>query len=501
MEMERREKERMEQERREKERIEKERMEMERREKERMEMERRERERMEMERREKEKDKGMERSEKDLEEYHKSLIEMSESIIQSTISPLEKQAWINFFDEEQERILQEMEYLNQQPPPPPQAPLKTPTPSPKLMPIPQKEPILISDTSPISPPNQHTQPTIPPIQEVEEVFEIPYDLHRILERTDLYSKVGKQTQARLFLIINDPNEPVYCCITGEPLFVQNAKHQLQKFKNEHSAPLPNNNNPPYPQPSLPIQKPFHPIQIPSYPIQKPKPQTFKPSKQPTLLGQSNQAHIFIDYSNIYLEAMKSNNKSNPPIHLNISQLIQVIEQQRTCKSRWVVGSRRVEEGENDNPIWQIWRSKNYVVKLGIRTTKEHFVDQFLHSAIMKTVLTPPPGTLVLLTGDGNNNDNTLTFPMICATALQLGWFVEVWSWKTSLSNNFLKFILDYPNHFTINYLDDYKNTIIEQKLIKITLLPCKHSFLLEELDYPCLICPKCGNEVKETRNG
>ena len=74
---------------------------------------------------------------------------------------------------------------------------------------------------------------------------------------------------------------------------------------------------------------------------------------------------------------------------------------------------------------------------------EQMVDDTIHAAINNKVLehvleakgagdgeAVDAPTIVLATGDGNNNhDNSTTFPRVCIQALKAGFNVELWSWK------------------------------------------------------------------------
>jgi hypothetical protein len=67
--------------------------------------------------------------------------------------------------------------------------------------------------------------------------------------------------------------------------------------------------------------------------------------------------------------------------------------------------------------------------------------------------------LVLITGDGNPNDNRTSFPEMVTIAIDYGWTVEIWSWKASFSRKFSEIQQKYPQKFQINYLDADRSTI------------------------------------------
>jgi hypothetical protein len=69
---------------------------------------------------------------------------------------------------------------------------------------------------------------------------------------------------------------------------------------------------------------------------------------------------------------------------------------------------------------------------------EPFVDDILIAQMMETILTFPSGgrTMVLLTGDGNDNEGRASFLSTVAHALKFNWRVEVTTsmlfWKKKL---------------------------------------------------------------------
>jgi hypothetical protein len=89
----------------------------------------------------------------------------------------------------------------------------------------------------------------------------------------------------------------------------------------------------------------------------------------------------------------------------------------------------------------------------------------LHSQIQYLILTNKvvegnaQQHLVLITGDGNANDDRTSFPKIVSVALEHQWTVELWSWKASLSSKFLTIQKKYPHKFQINHLDPHRSKI------------------------------------------
>jgi hypothetical protein len=75
-----------------------------------------------------------------------------------------------------------------------------------------------------------------------------------------------------------------------------------------------------------------------------------------------------------------------------------------------------------------------------RNGPEIHVDEALHAQILFTLsknfpktTTTAPRTLVLVTGDGNRNSNSCSFPDCVELALRRGWYVELWAWRKGTS--------------------------------------------------------------------
>lgn len=67
--------------------------------------------------------------------------------------------------------------------------------------------------------------------------------------------------------------------------------------------------------------------------------------------------------------------------------------------------------------------------------------------------------LILITGDGNSNDNRTSFPNVVSKALDNGWTVDLWTWRASLSRKFNEIQEKYPSEMKINYLDQARSKI------------------------------------------
>jgi hypothetical protein len=89
----------------------------------------------------------------------------------------------------------------------------------------------------------------------------------------------------------------------------------------------------------------------------------------------------------------------------------------------------------------------------------------LHSQIQNLILTnrhrlqSVQQKLILLSGDGNDNNGRTSFPGVVSIALEHGWLVEIWAWKASLSTKYLDLQRKYPLQMKIKHLDIFRNKI------------------------------------------
>ncbi|KAK3739184.1 hypothetical protein QZH41_017335, partial [Actinostola sp. cb2023] len=173
--------------------------------------------------------------------------------------------------------------------------------------------------------------------------------------------------------------------------------------------------------------------------------------------------IVVDNSNIYIgaqECASANNASDRKRHVRVKlqNLVKILENNRLKERTFVCGS----SPPATEHVWDVYRHLGYVVDLEERRGKdEQRVDEGLHLFIYKAICELSPRVLVLASGDGmkGKSENSTSFPGCATMALDKGWSVEVYSWKHSLSAEWLKLAKKYPDHLTINYLDKYVNHI------------------------------------------
>ena len=153
-------------------------------------------------------------------------------------------------------------------------------------------------------------------------------------------------------------------------------------------------------------------------------------------------HVFVDHSNVLHGATSRT--------LDIKRLVRFTEGGRNVHERVVIGSHASEATRAE---WEAWQ---YTVAADDRRGREHFVDDALHAQLMRTASKSfdPPRVLALLTGDGNANSGRTTFPECVERALQMGWHVELVSWRSSMNAIYKRFARNYPDQFRVRYLDE-----------------------------------------------
>lgn len=173
-------------------------------------------------------------------------------------------------------------------------------------------------------------------------------------------------------------------------------------------------------------------------------------------------HVFIDNSNIYLGAqMEDSGTRDFNVRLKVSALAGVVVNSRRCRNRVVFGSKPPA----NNVVWTKWKEAGFQVHAFNRTPGhgEVLIDDGLLSMINETIAqhSGQSHTLVLLTGDGNDNQGRASFPKSVDLALRHGWKVEMWSWRQCTHGRYRKMQQEYAGYgqFSLNYLDEFRDHI------------------------------------------
>lgn len=117
-----------------------------------------------------------------------------------------------------------------------------------------------------------------------------------------------------------------------------------------------------------------------------------------------------------------------------------------------------------SPAWQHWEHAGFRIKICNFEKGEDLVDEFLHAQAMNIVMErhgdrPGENTLVLCTGDGNDNHGFSNFVNVARNSARMGWRVEVWSWQHCSSHNFVSLAQEYPDRVHLISLDSYADVI------------------------------------------
>jgi len=189
-----------------------------------------------------------------------------------------------------------------------------------------------------------------------------------------------------------------------------------------------------------------------------------------LSSESKTRHILIDNSNIFFSARQSSSK--PSWHndctmrissKNLSELLEINNSQK-IGSRFVAGSE-IKKGTS---IWSSYERIGYTCMYlpQDQNKREKGVDSALHSVGLQIAseaqyLEPGSNTLVIATGDGNNNDSLTSFPKTVFAAAQAGMRVEIWSWSYTRSKNYQRIVDHFTDgRVTLHDLDPHFNNIV-----------------------------------------
>lgn len=209
------------------------------------------------------------------------------------------------------------------------------------------------------------------------------------------------------------------------------------------------------------------------------------------VGHDNGVHVFVDNSNIMIGARNFHGGRG---RLNVPALTKLIEQDRHCLTRIVVGSSK-SESSGKFGIWKKWRDCGYFVRLGVKDgqQREVFVDDALHASMAKVILNPEfeqrGQNIILLSGDGNSNKGGNSFPLLLEASIRRGFNVEIWCWENSCSRVLKK--LAEQGGIKLVFLNLYLETIIFRKpnrdnhecvvclerVADVVLRPCRHKVL------------------------
>jgi hypothetical protein len=141
------------------------------------------------------------------------------------------------------------------------------------------------------------------------------------------------------------------------------------------------------------------------------------------------------------------------VHLKYAELMARVIQGRPT-------ARKFAGGVMPDVVCRHWRQQGFSVRGGAKDDHGANIDDLLHAQILDTVTTEPvPGILVLLTGDGNINSGRTSFPRCVATALRLGWRVELYGWRAAMAMCYPAMAALSSGRMTVHYLDEWRREV------------------------------------------
>jgi hypothetical protein len=182
----------------------------------------------------------------------------------------------------------------------------------------------------------------------------------------------------------------------------------------------------------------------------------------TSLRPELRRHVIVDSSNIFIGAKTHAQTLNLSVNLDVEELANLLIRDSTLLgTRVIAGSVPSARSR----AWQYWEHAGFRIKICSFEGAEEMVDEFLHAQAMNVVMEkqgdqPGENTLVLCTGDGNDNEGFSNFVNVARNTARMGWRVEIWSWRHCSSRNFVSLVDEYPSCMRLYYLDTFASRIM-----------------------------------------
>eukprot|EP01047_Picozoa_sp_COSAG01_P037855 COSAG01_NODE_3035_length_6690_cov_15.742073_4_plen_442_part_00 len=170
-------------------------------------------------------------------------------------------------------------------------------------------------------------------------------------------------------------------------------------------------------------------------------------------------HIFVDHSNLTLAKVvrECAAGSGGAARIDYGALTRLLcgpngcgRAVAQCRTRYLIGSVRAGgsgggAAATHPPRWvHEARAAGFEVDLEWRLPGgggEQAVDDKMHGRMLQEshdrVRNPLPQRMIIVTGDGNDNDGETNFVRCAELALQAGWSVDVWTWNDSRSGRWV----------------------------------------------------------------
>ena len=172
-----------------------------------------------------------------------------------------------------------------------------------------------------------------------------------------------------------------------------------------------------------------------------------PAQPPT---DGGPVYVFVDNSNLFIRGkvavaglekcgeLTNNNteRALQSLQIDYGQLMEVLLAGRKLGHAYLAGSRP----PNTDTFWDTIRGCGYEVGLYDRggDNKEKEVDMAIGTKIMRTILTQPRGTIVLVAGDGDYNP-------VVGEILKENWPIEITFWSIGALQHTLTFDVQHTD--------------------------------------------------------
>lgn len=192
---------------------------------------------------------------------------------------------------------------------------------------------------------------------------------------------------------------------------------------------------------------------------------------------SDSIMVFVDNSNTFIGAQlqrvdrgagarhptdRQGLRPRRTVRLDVRRLVLWVEARRAAATRCVacgnVGAA--------SPIRAAWSDAGYHVLLGdVLHRREANVDDVLVNAAFAAARAEPTTdtgrlrTLVLVTGDGNDNEGRMSFFDVVRAALARGFAVELVTWHATASKRYEQLEKTHAELFSVRYLDDARGDV------------------------------------------
>jgi hypothetical protein len=186
----------------------------------------------------------------------------------------------------------------------------------------------------------------------------------------------------------------------------------------------------------------------------------------------NRRHVIVDYSNLSIAVTGFSDRSQRICDRSLISLLNTLNRKDSAHGLRVLATSFTctpQDKKLEVNLKKCWESAGFHVTICPRHENggEYCVDEFLHAQAMDIILSrhrfgdlPHENTLVLCTGDGNNNNGLSNFVKVVQYAVFLQWKVEIWSWIHTRSHHFHELHFEYPELVSIHDLDDHADRLI-----------------------------------------